>query len=47
MFDVAEIGSTVEKDDYKARMPDLRAQLVEARNSWRLSSISRMPACRS
>ena len=30
MFDVAEIGSTVEKDDYKARMPDLRAQLVEA-----------------
>ena len=30
MFDVAEIGSTVQKDDYKARMPDLRAQLVEA-----------------
>jgi len=30
MFDVAEIGSTVEKDVYKARLPDLRAQLLEA-----------------
>jgi len=30
MFDAAEIGGTVEKDDYKAHMPDLRAQFVEA-----------------
>ena len=30
MFDAAEISGTVEKDDYMARMPDLRAQLVEA-----------------
>jgi polyphosphate kinase 2 (PPK2 family) len=29
MFDAAEIGGTVEKDEYKARMPDLRAQLLE------------------
>ncbi|QQP92925.1 polyphosphate:AMP phosphotransferase (plasmid) [Skermanella sp. TT6] len=30
MFDVAEIGSTLAKEDYKARMPDLRARLLEA-----------------
>jgi hypothetical protein len=30
MFDATEISGTVEKDDYKARMPDLRAQLVGA-----------------
>ena len=30
MFDVAEIGSTLAKEEYKARMPDIRAQLLEA-----------------
>jgi len=30
MFDVAEIGSTLAKEEYKARMPDVRAQLLEA-----------------
>src|SRR5690349_2297571 len=30
MLDVAEIGSKVAREDYDARMPDLRAQLLEA-----------------
>ena len=32
MFDVAEIGSTLAKEEYKARMPDI------ALSSWRRSS---------
>jgi hypothetical protein len=39
MFDVAEIGSTLAKEEYKARMPDVRAQLLEAQFHLKRSGV--------
>jgi polyphosphate:AMP phosphotransferase len=38
MFEAAELGTTVSKDEYKARMPDLRASLLAAQQILRHSA---------
>ena len=47
MFDVAEIGSTLAKEDYKARMPDLRARLLEAQFHLRRKDVPVLIAIRA
>ena len=45
MFEAAELGSKIGKDEYKARVPDLRESLLRVQNDLRRRQRSRSSSC--